>query len=41
MNTVIPVSDLKNNLDDILTTAHAAAQPVFLTGNIKIYGGCK
>lgn len=33
MNTIIPVSDLKNNLDDILMAAHATAQPIFLTRN--------
>lgn len=33
MNTIIPVSDLKNNLDDILMEAHATAQPIFLTRN--------
>lgn len=33
MNTIIPVSDLKDNLDDILMTAHATAQPIFLTRN--------
>lgn len=33
MNTIIPVSDLKDNLDDILMEAHATAQPIFLTRN--------
>lgn len=33
MNTIIPATDLKNNLDDILMTVHASSEPIFLTRN--------
>ncbi|MDE5742131.1 MAG: type II toxin-antitoxin system Phd/YefM family antitoxin [Oscillospiraceae bacterium] len=33
MNTIIPASDLKDNLDDILMTVHASSEPIFLTRN--------
>ena len=33
MNTIIPVSELKNNLDDISMTVHASSEPIFLTRN--------
>lgn len=33
MNTIRPVSDLKNNFADISKTVHETAQPVFLTKN--------
>lgn len=33
MNTIRPVSDLRNNFADISKTVHETAQPVFLTKN--------
>lgn len=33
MNTIIPASDLKNNLDDISIAVHASSEPIFLTRN--------
>lgn len=33
MNTIRPVSDLRNNFADISRTVHETAQPVFLTKN--------
>ena len=33
MNTIRPVSDLRNNFADISRTVHETAQPVFLTRN--------
>ena len=33
MNTISPVSDLRNNFADISKTVHETAQPVFLTKN--------
>lgn len=33
MNTIRPVSDLRNNFADISQTVHETAQPVFLTKN--------
>ena len=33
MNTIRPVSDLRNNFADISKTVHETSQPVFLTKN--------
>ena len=33
MNTIRPVSDLRNNFTDISRTVHETSQPVFLTKN--------
>lgn len=33
MNTIRPVSDLRNNFADISNTVHKTQQPVFLTKN--------
>lgn len=33
MNTIRPVSDLRNNFADISKTVHETAKPVFLTKN--------
>ena len=33
MNTIRPVSDLRNNFTEISRTVHETAQPVFLTKN--------
>lgn len=33
MNTIRPVSDLRNNFAEISKTVHETAQPVFLTKN--------
>ena len=33
MNTIRPVSDLRNNFADISKTVHESQQPVFLTKN--------
>lgn len=33
MKTIIPASDLKDNLDDIMMTVHASSEPIFLTRN--------
>ena len=33
MNMIRPVSDLRNNFDDISKIVHETAQPVFLTKN--------
>ena len=33
MNTIRPVSDLRNNFADISKTVHETKQPVFLTKN--------
>lgn len=33
MNTIRPVSDLRNNFKDISKTVHETKQPVFLTKN--------
>lgn len=33
MNMIRPVSDLRNNFEDISRTVHETAQPVFLTKN--------
>ena len=33
MNTIRPVSDLRNRFEDISQTVHKTAQPVFLTKN--------
>jgi len=31
MPNIFPISDLRNNLDDISKTAHESSEPVFLT----------